>query len=171
MSTLPYAELVRRVRRDPLLWIAFGAGTGLSPKAPGTVGTLPGLLLAWIIAGWGLWTQLGLIAVLTLVGIWLCGEASRRLGVHDHSGIVFDEIVAMLIPFLLVPVTPLSLLLGFLWFRLFDVWKPWPIRWFDRNIHGGLGIMIDDTLAGILAAVALWPTLHFVVPWLSSLPV
>ena len=162
MSAMAHGELVRRVRRDPLLWLAFGAGTGLAPWAPGTVGTLPGLLLAWAIAGWDFWLQVGLIAVLTLAGIWLCGEASRRLGVHDHSGIVFDEIVAMLIPFVFVPVTPWSLLLGFLWFRLFDVWKPWPIRWLDRDIHGGLGIMLDDTLAGLLAAAALWLTLRLV---------
>lgn len=168
-NTIPYADLIRQVRRDPLLWLAFGFGTGLSPKAPGTVGTLPGLLLAWSIAGLGMWPQVLLIVLLSLVGVWICGTASRRLGVHDHSGIVFDEIVAMLIPFVLVPVTPMTLLLGFLWFRLFDVWKPWPIRWFDRNLHGGLGIMFDDTLAGLLAAAALWLSVYFLWPALVGM--
>lgn len=164
-KTQKIPNLAARVWRDPVLWLAFGFGTGLAPAAPGTVGTLPGLGLAVLLAM--LATALGLplfvvvllaLIILIPMGIGLCGSASRRLGVHDHGGIVFDEIVGVLIPFLLVPATPLTLLLAFLWFRLFDIVKPWPIRWLDRHVQGGWGIMVDDLLAGVFAAVAVWGT-------------
>ena len=153
-------RLAGRVWRDPVLWLAFGFGTGLAPKAPGTVGTLPGIVLAAIVGGLaGSAAPVVILLMLMLLiplGVWLCGEASRRLGVHDYGGIVFDEVVGVLIPFLVLPITPVNLLLGFLAFRLFDVWKPWPISWLDRRVHGGLGIMIDDLLAGAFALAAVW---------------
>lgn len=160
----PIPQLARRVWRDPVLWLAFGFGTGLVPKAPGTFGTLPGVALAalagWLAGGAAPIVMLLLLLVLIPFGVWLCGEASRRLGVHDYGGIVFDEIVGVLIPFLVLPITPLNLLLVFLAFRLFDVWKPWPIRWLDRRVHGGLGIMVDDLLAGVFALAAVWGVLR-----------
>jgi phosphatidylglycerophosphatase A len=94
-----------------------------------------------------------------VVGIWLCGASSRRLGVHDHSGIVFDEIVSMWAMLALLPRQPAWSLAGFLAFRIMDVWKPWPIREADHRIAGGLGIMLDDVLAAAFAAVivsSLW---------------
>jgi len=150
--------------RSPVMWLAFGLGTGLSPKAPGTVGTLPGMLLGWLLiaaaAPLGDATTIGVLlsvtAGLSLVGIYLCGEASRRLGVHDHGGIVFDEIVGVLPVFVVLPGTWWELALIFVWFRVFDVIKPWPINWLDRRIGGGLGIMIDDLLAGGYALLATW---------------
>lgn len=158
----PIPHLNRRVLGDPVLFLAFGFGTGLAPRAPGTFGTLPGLVLAillgWLAALWGLPTGGIVFAALLLLmpfGVWLCGAASRRLGVHDHGGIVFDEIVGVLIPFLILPVTPINLLWAFVWFRLFDVLKPWPIRWLDQKVDGGFGIMIDDVLAGFFALIAL----------------
>lgn len=158
----PIANLNRRVLRDPILFVAFGFGTGLAPRAPGTVGTLPGIGLALLLGGLagmlGLaltWVVLAALLVLIPLGIWLCGAASQRLGVHDHGGIVFDEIVGVLIPFLILPITPVNLLWAFIWFRLFDVVKPWPIRWLDRHVAGGFGIMIDDVLAGVFALIAL----------------
>lgn len=158
----PIPDLARRVWRDPVLWLAFGFGSGLAPRAPGTFGTLPGIALAWLIAALAASYAvpegyLVAIAVVLLspLGVFLCGRASEKLGVHDHGGIVFDEIVGVLIPFILIPVTPLNLLWGFLAFRLFDVLKPWPISWLDRRVSGGLGIMVDDLLAGIFALVAL----------------
>lgn len=159
-------NLAPRVWRDPVLWLAFGFGTGLARFAPGTFGTLPGVGLAALLGL--LATAMGvplplvvLVALIILIpiGIWLCGAASHRLGVHDHGGIVFDEIVGVLIPFLLVPVTPWTLVLAFLWFRLFDIAKPWPIRWLDRHVRGGWGIMVDDLLAGVFALGAVWGTL------------
>ncbi|MDD4966792.1 phosphatidylglycerophosphatase A family protein [Halothiobacillus sp.] len=158
----PIPHLARRVWRDPVLWLAFGFGSGLAPKAPGTFGTLPGVALAWLIgmlaaslavpAGY---LTAAAVFLLTPIGVFLCGRASEKLGVHDHGGIVFDEIVGVLIPFILIPVTPLNLLWGFLAFRVFDVIKPWPISWLDRHVSGGLGIMVDDLLAGIFALAAL----------------
>lgn len=161
----PIPDLAARVWRDPVLWLAFGFGSGLAPVAPGTFGTLPGVALAALLGllataiGVPLWlVVLMALIVLTPIGIGLCGSASRRLGVHDHGGIVFDEIVGVLIPFLLVPVTPLTLLLAFLWFRFFDIVKPWPIRWLDQRVAGGWGIMVDDLLAGVFAMLATWGT-------------
>lgn len=158
----PIPHLARRVWRDPVLWLAFGFGSGLAPKAPGTFGTLPGVALAWLIgmlaaslavpAGY---LTAAVVLLLTPIGVFLCGRASEKLGVHDHGGIVFDEIVGVLIPFILIPVTPLNLLWGFIAFRVFDVIKPWPISWLDRHVSGGLGIMVDDLLAGIFALAAL----------------
>lgn len=143
--------------------IAFGFGAGLAPIAPGTVGTLVGLpfflVLMWLpLAGYGLATL-----ALFVFGCWVCGESARLLGVHDYGGIVFDEIVGFLIaaaPLLIWPsASPggwaLGLLAAFLLFRLFDIWKPWPIRLLDRHVHGGFGIMIDDALAGLFAALVL----------------
>lgn len=163
----PIENLSGRVLRDPVLFLAFGLGTGLSPKAPGTVGTLPGVALLALVGSLAgtsapIWVA-GLLLVMGISGVWLCGEASRRLGVHDHGGIVWDEIVGVLVPFLLLPITPTNLLLGFLCFRLFDVLKPWPIRWLDQHIHGGFGIMVDDLLAGVFA-LGMMVVLIFVLP-------
>lgn len=163
----PIENLPGRVLRDPVLFLAFGLGTGLSPKAPGTVGTLPGVALLALVGSLAgtsapIWVA-GLLLVMGASGVWLCGEASRRLGVHDHGGIVWDEIVGVLVPFLLLPITPINLLLGFLCFRLFDVLKPWPIRWLDQHIHGGFGIMVDDLLAGAFA-LGMMVALIFVLP-------
>jgi len=161
-----------RVRRadlghSPVMWLAFGGGTGLSPWAPGTVGTLPGLLLGWLLMTlampWGAAAAIGLVLATTaglfLVGIYLCGEASRRLGMDDHGGIVFDEIVGVLPLFVLLPQTWWQVALIFVWFRVFDVLKPWPINWLERRVGGGLGIMLDDLLAGVYALLATWASL------------
>ena len=114
--------LVKDLGKSPLMWLAFGFGTGLSPKAPGTVGTLPGVVLGMLLAIMlpplvGVWPAALMILILTLglyfLGIYICGEASRRLGVHDHSGIVFDEIVGVLLVCVLLPQTWLAALLVF----------------------------------------------------------
>ncbi len=157
--------------RSPTMWLAFGFGTGLSPKAPGTVGTIPGVLLGWaLIAGLLPWLGpvltvaivLALTAVLFVLGIGLCQRASDRLGVHDHGGIVFDEIVGVLLVFALLPTQWWEILVVFAWFRFFDVIKPWPIGWLDRRVGGGFGIMVDDLLAGAYALPATWVTLLLV---------
>jgi len=89
------------------------------------------------------------------VGIYLCGKTADALGVHDHGGIVWDEIVGYLITMIAVPLDWKWVLVGFILFRIFDIWKPWPIKWVDSKVSGGLGIMLDDVLAGIFAAVGL----------------
>ena len=143
------------VWRNPVHFLAFGLGSGAIPKAPGTWGTLAAVPFVL------LWQQLplaGYIAVLvisTLLGIWLCGRTARGLGVHDHGGIVWDEFVGLWLTMLLAPPGWLWLLAGFVLFRLFDIWKPWPISWVDKQVEGGLGIMLDDLIAGLMALLVL----------------
>ncbi|MDH3337579.1 MAG: phosphatidylglycerophosphatase A [Gammaproteobacteria bacterium] len=148
-------NLVRRVLTDPVHFLAFGLGTGLAPFAPGTVGSLLGVLLAWLTLDLGLIVQLGICAALFLFGIWVCGESSKRLGVHDHGGIVWDEICGMYLVLLVAPRLYSAWILGFLLFRAFDIVKPWPIRDLDHRLGGGLGIMLDDLVAALYAAILL----------------
>lgn len=145
-----------RILRDPVHLVAFGFGTGLSPYAPGTFGTLVGIPFVLLMAPLGLAAQLGVVFVGFLLGIYVCGESARRLGVHDHGGIVWDEVVGYAVTMLAVPAEPLWMLAGFALFRLFDIWKPWPIREADHSLKGGLGIMLDDVLAGIFAGATLY---------------
>lgn len=154
--------------RDPLQLLAFGFGAGLAPKAPGTLGSLAAVALFPLLA---LLTPLAYGAVLVvaaLAGIAICGHAARALDVHDDGRIVWDEFAGQwLALWPLVPVLAwdrrslLALVAGFALFRLFDIAKPWPIGYLDRKVHGGLGIMADDLVAGALAAACLYGLLHF----------
>ena len=147
--------LTKTILSSPVHFLAFGFGSGLSPIAPGTVGTLMAvpLYLLMVRLPWIYYILLLLVAI--AVGIWLCGESARLLGVHDHGGIVWDEFVGFWITMLFIPSEWLWIVLGFVLFRLFDVWKPWPIRFIDKQVHGGLGIMLDDILAGLFALAVL----------------
>ncbi len=148
-------ELRRKVIRDPVNLLAFGLGTGLAPKAPGTVGSLFGAALAWWTLPLGFESRLMVAAALIVSGIWICGESAKRIGVHDHPGIVWDEIAGIYLLLLVPPVTPAAWALAFGLFRLFDIWKPWPIRDLDHRLRGGPGIMLDDLVAALYAAVLL----------------
>jgi phosphatidylglycerophosphatase A len=141
--------------KDPVHLLALGFGSGLSPVAPGTFGTAFALPLAYglTLLPWA--GAAAVVAVLIGSGVWLCGESARRLGTHDHPGIVWDEITAMCLLALLLPEGLLWLGLGFLLFRFFDIAKPWPIRDLDHSLRGGLGIMLDDLAATVYAALAL----------------
>jgi phosphatidylglycerophosphatase A len=141
--------------RNPLHLLAFGFGTGLIPKAPGTFGTLVGIPVYLLIERLSLVYYVGIVALAFLIGIWLCEVTSRDLGVHDHGGIVWDEVVGYLVTMVWAPDGWIWLFLGFLLFRLFDIVKPWPIRWIDQHVKGGLGIMVDDLIAGVFAAGCL----------------
>jgi phosphatidylglycerophosphatase A len=141
--------------RNPIHFLAFGFGSGLSPKAPGTMGTLVALPIWYAAAQLPLFGYLLVTLVVIAVGPWLCGRTSRDLGVHDHGGIVWDEIAGFLVTMVLVPVSLWTALLGFALFRFFDIIKPWPIGWLDRHIHGGTGIMVDDLVAGLYAALCI----------------
>jgi phosphatidylglycerophosphatase A len=147
-------ELIAKVLRDPLHWPAFGFGLGLMPFAPGTWGSLLGIPLWWYTPA-HLPIQLGVALLVFLAGVWLCGESARRLGEHDHAGIVWDEVLGMYLVLLVTPPEPAWILVAFLLFRLFDIWKPWPIRDLDHRLEGGLGIMLDDVIAALYAAVWL----------------
>jgi len=140
---------------DPVHFLAFGFGTGLAPFAPGTFGSLPGVLLFWLTMGYGLYVQLTVIALLIAAGIWICGESARRLGIHDHGGIVWDEIAGMYLTLMVAPVSVAGWLLAFAFFRFMDIVKPWPIRDLDHRLGGGVGIMLDDLVAALYAAVLL----------------
>lgn len=145
-------------------WIAFGGGAGLAPWAPGTVGTLAALPLYWLMMGLSpLGYGLALLA-LTLLGIWACDRTARDLGVSDPSAIVWDEVAGFLLTMAAAPPGWPWLVAGFALFRLFDIWKPWPIGWLDRTIPGGLGIMVDDLAAGAMA----WAVLHLAALYLPS---
>ncbi len=148
-------NLAKTVLTDPVHVLAFGLGTGLSPVAPGTVGSLLGVLLAWLTLGLPFAAQAGLGAALVVAGVWLCGESARRIGVHDHSGIVWDEIAAMYLVLFWQDFEPVTWAVGFGLFRLFDIWKPWPISDLDHRMKGGAGIMLDDLVAALYAAVLL----------------
>ena len=141
--------------------IAFGFGAGLSPQAPGTVGTLWGLPAFILLCGLPGPAYAGVVAALFGFGVWVCGRSAKMLGIHDSPGIVFDEIVGFLVTALplLGPLHGplwLWLLAAFAAFRAFDVFKPWPIRRLDASVHGGLGIMLDDLVAGFYGAAVLW---------------
>jgi len=148
-------DLRRKVLGDPVNLLAFGLGAGLAPKAPGTFGSLFGMAIAWWTLPLGFDARIMVVIALIVSGVWICGESARRIGVHDHSGIVWDEIAGIYLVLLVAPVSILGWGLGFGLFRLFDIWKPWPIRDLDHRLHGGLGIMLDDLVAALYAAVLL----------------
>ncbi len=139
----------------PTGFLAFGLGSGLSPKAPGTAGTVAALVFAIPLVALPLWAGLALVGLSFALGCYLCGETSRRLGVHDHGGIVWDEFVGMWLVLLFVPFELVWWLAAFVLFRAFDIVKPWPIRWLDRHVTGGFGIMVDDLLAALYALIPL----------------
>jgi len=147
--------------RDPVQLAACGFGAGLAPVAPGTFGTLVALPLWWLLQPLALPIYVAIVAVLTLVGIWLCDRAAKAMGVHDHPAIVWDEIVGYLVTMIAAPPGWLAMLLGFALFGVFDILKPWPIRVVDRKVGGGGGIMLDDLIAGLFAAMVLQLVLYF----------
>jgi len=154
--------LRRKVLSDPVNLLAFGLGSGLAPWAPGTFGSLLGVAVAWWTLPLGLEWRLGIAAGLVASGFWLCGEAARRIGVHDPPGIVWDEIAAIYLVLLAAPPEIGLWALGFGLFRLFDIWKPWPIRDLDHRLGGGPGIMLDDLVAALYAAILLVFTRWFI---------
>ncbi|GAA4500884.1 phosphatidylglycerophosphatase A [Pseudaeromonas paramecii] len=144
-------ELKRLNWRNPLHWLATGFGSGLSPVAPGTFGTLAAVPCYYLVSDWPLWAYLGLLLIGSVAGVWICQSATDAIGQEDHGGIVWDEFMGYGITMIAAPAGWFWLLAGFLLFRLFDILKPWPIGWLDRRVKGGLGIMVDDLLAGAMA--------------------
>ena len=147
---------------NPGCFLALGFGSGLSPWAPGTMGTLAalGLWLLTVPLGFGVQIAMTLAAIAT--GPWICGHCAKRLGVHDHPAIVWDEIAAMWLVLLFTPPNWAGYGLAFVLFRLFDIAKPWPVRTLDQRVHGGLGILLYDLAAALYAIVIL----TLAQPWL-----
>jgi phosphatidylglycerophosphatase A len=143
------------VWRNPVHFLAFGLGSGAAPFAPGTFGTLAAVLLYLLLPDMSSIAYLVFLLIGFGAGVWLCGKTANDIGVHDHGGIVWDEFIGFWLTMFWAPPGLIWLVLGFLLFRLFDIVKPWPIRWFDKHVHGGFGIMIDDVLAGLMAMLCL----------------
>jgi len=152
-----------KVWRNFWHFLAFGFGSGLAKKAPGTWGTLAGLVFVPALHMLPLWLAIAWIVSASIFGVWLCGRVADELGVHDHGGIVWDEMVGIWMTLILLPNSWPWWLLGFILFRILDIVKPWPISLLDRHVTGGLGIMLDDMLAGVMAAGLLY------IAWWSDL--
>ncbi len=150
MATTPNS-----VWRNPVHFLAFGFGSGASPVAPGTAGSMVAVLLYLPLSQLSPLPYAGLLLLSFMLGVWICGKTAADIGVHDHGGIVWDEFVGYWITMFMAPAGWTWIIVGFFLFRLFDVLKPWPINYLDRKVSGGIGIMLDDVLAGIMAALFL----------------
>ncbi len=150
----------KQIMRDPVLFLAFGFGSGLVKKAPGTMGTVAAIPVYLLVAQFNFWLFSLLTLIITIVGIWICDVAAKKLDAHDFGGIVWDEIAGYLITMwftvAFIPFSWPAIVVGFILFRVFDIFKPQPIQWVDSKIEGGLGIMLDDVIAGIFAGIILY---------------
>lgn len=157
---------------NPWHLLATGFGSGLSPVVPGTMGTLASVPFYLLLAQLPLMLYIVVVIAASLIGIKICQVTSDDMQVHDHGSIVWDEFAGFWITMLIVPVLQLPvfewkwLLAGFVLFRFFDMVKPWPIGWLDKCVHGGLGIMLDDLVAGVMSALAL-ALVGYWAGWLS----
>lgn len=140
---------------NPCYFFAFGFGSGLLPYAPGTWGTLVAVPIYLIMQhlSWQLYAAI--LLFLIVIGVWFCEVTERALGVHDYSGIVWDEVCGYLLTMFVAPEGFIWVIIGFFLFRLFDIWKPWPVGWVDKVVGGGLGVMLDDVVAAIYAWLVL----------------
>lgn len=142
----------------PLGWIASGFGVGLAPKAAGTFGSIAAIVPWWFMRELQPIPYLLVLAATFALGVWAANWVIRRIGVEDPGAVVWDEFVGMwiaLLPWRWPHDDWRPIVLGFVLFRLFDIWKPWPVRWADRSVHGGFGAMLDDAIAGVMAFVVL----------------
>lgn len=151
MTASPARLAAKKILIHPVHCLAFGFGSGLAPRAPGTFGTVAAVPLYWLASEFSLSLYAAIVLIAFLLGIYLCGKTAADLGVHDHPGIVWDEFVGFWITMFAAPAGWPWVVAGFLLFRLFDICKPWPINRVDKGMHGGLGIMLDDVMAGLYA--------------------
>lgn len=156
-------QLTEALWRDPWVYLACGFGAGALPLIPGTFGSLVALLLYFVIAHWPLWAYVLACLVVAVVAVLLCRYILASFDVDDPGEACIDEFPGMLVTFIGIPTGHWHyVLLGFILFRFFDMVKPWPVGWLDRNIHGGFGMVLDDVVAGAIACVAL----HILTFWL-----
>ena len=146
----------------PIHFLSLGLGSGLSPFAPGTAGTLMAVLLYIPLSMLPLTSYVAVLIIGSFVGIYLCEKTSNKLGGHDHPAIVWDEFLGFWLTMLFAPSGWMWIVIGFVLFRLFDIWKPWPISVIDHKVKGGFGIMLDDLVAGAYALVVL-QLLHYYI--------
>lgn len=142
--------------------LGFGFGSGLAPKAPGTFGTLLGLFLFIPVILWSQTAAVSLFVFSLVFGNYICGKSAKIIGEHDHGGIVWDEFAGIWLVMLFLPEQSILFwVYAFVAFRIFDIWKPYPISLADRKLQGGFGIMFDDVLAGVYAIILIWATHSF----------
>jgi phosphatidylglycerophosphatase A len=150
--------------KHPMHWLGLGLGSGLFPKAPGTAGSLLAWVLAWIFPEL---TNIWFVLIASVIGIYICHWSAKDMGVHDHPAIVWDEFCGqwLLLSYVVSIVgTPeigmnasfWSWLAAFLLFRFFDILKPWPISWLDKNLSSGFGIMLDDIMAALMGIAVIY---------------
>jgi len=154
-------EIPTKMLLNPVHCLALGFGSGLTPKLPGTAGTLVGALLFILIPNISWIAYLVIVVCGFLFGIFCCGYTARILNVHDHHSIVWDEIIGYLITMFMVPKEWMWILIGFILFRAFDILKPWPISFIDRRMGGGLGIMLDDVIAALFSLAIIQIAIYF----------
>jgi phosphatidylglycerophosphatase A len=146
-----FRELIKR----PVCFLGLGFGSGLAPKAPGTFGTIAAIPIYLLMQNLSIAVYLVITVIAFIVGITICQQSADWLGKEDPSAVVWDEIVGYLVTMIAAPQGWQWVVLGFVLFRFFDILKPWPISVADKQLHGGFGIMFDDVIAGVFAAVLL----------------
>jgi len=162
MSTSQTEVNFRELLKRPVCFLGLGFGSGLAPKAPGTFGTLAAIPVYLLMQDLSLVLYLALTIIAFIVGIYICQQSADWLGSDDPSAVVWDEIVGYLVTMIAAPQSWLWVFIGFVLFRLFDILKPWPISVADKKLHGGFGIMFDDVIAGVFAAIVMQAIIHFV---------
>ncbi len=148
--------------KNPIHFLSLGFGSGLAPIAPGTFGSLAAIPVYLLLMFAGMPIYIAATVLFAILGFWFCGYTAQALKTHDHPAIVWDEVVGMLITLFYFPLSYSTVIIGFLYFRVFDIIKPWPIKWLDQKVHGGIGIMLDDMLAGVFAWCALYLTHQYI---------
>lgn len=151
------------VWRNPLYFIAFGFGTGAIPFAPGTFGTLIAIPFYLLLRPLPAYLYIVIVAILTAASIWLCDRVTREIKYHDHQGMNLDEIIGFLVTMTFAPTHWIWIIIGFGLFRFFDIVKPWPIQVIDEKTSGGLGVILDDVIAGLFSCAVLQ-----ILVWISS---
>jgi len=146
---------VSSISNNIVRFLATGFGSGYAPIAPGTAGTVVAIIPYYFLQQLSLSLYIGVILLAIILGIYLCQQADQQLGGHDNKQIVWDEFCGFWLTMTAVPFTWMHVLLGFLLFRYFDIHKPWPIRWADQKLTGGLGVMVDDVFAGLAACACM----------------
>lgn len=154
---MKYAALMKH----PIHFLSLGFGSGLAKKAPGTFGTLAAIPVVLLAGQLGFTGFLIATLVACVVGVFFCDFTAKAMGVHDHPAIVWDEIAGFMVALIAVPLNWQTILVAFILFRIFDIAKPWPIRFLDRHVHGGLGIMLDDIIAGLATLAILHVLLQY----------
>jgi phosphatidylglycerophosphatase A len=154
-SNKPRSPIPKEVWTNPLYFFAFGFGSGAAPFAPGTFGTLASILIYILIEPLPLFSYLFFLAIFTVFSIWVSDWVSKKIQVDDHPGMCIDEFVGFLVTMIAAPHGIGWIAYGFILFRIFDIWKPWPINVIDKRVHGGVGMILDDIVAGLFAMIII----------------